>query len=138
MSQVDVSQCKSQGETDDVVRRSGNYTNCVWDHDYIQNSMKNDYLDVKYKMQAEMLMQQVGNVLRGVSQLTEQLELVDDLQRLGLEYHFENEIKTLLHEIYGKFCITREHRNQTDLHTAALAFRLLRQHGHPVTQGNKI
>uniref|UniRef100_A0A7N1A5N9 Uncharacterized protein n=1 Tax=Kalanchoe fedtschenkoi TaxID=63787 RepID=A0A7N1A5N9_KALFE len=52
-------------------------------------------------MQAEMLMQQVGNVLRGVSQLTEQLEL---------------------------------RRNQTDLHTAALAFRLLRQHGHPVTQ----
>uniref|UniRef100_A0A7N0V7E1 Uncharacterized protein n=1 Tax=Kalanchoe fedtschenkoi TaxID=63787 RepID=A0A7N0V7E1_KALFE len=134
MSQVDVSQCKSQGEMDAVVRRSGNYKNCVCDHDYIQNSMKNDYLDVKYKIQAEMLMQQVGNVLRGVSQLTEQLEVVDDLQRLGLEYHFENEIKTLLHEIYGKFCITREHRNQTDLHTAALAFRLLRQHGHPVTQ----
>uniref|UniRef100_A0A7N0VJY3 Uncharacterized protein n=1 Tax=Kalanchoe fedtschenkoi TaxID=63787 RepID=A0A7N0VJY3_KALFE len=65
--------------------------------------------------------QQVGVVLRGVSQQTEQLELVDDLQRLGLAYHFENEIKTLLHEIYKKYYIIHEHRNQTDLHTAALA-----------------
>uniref|UniRef100_A0A7N0VMY4 Uncharacterized protein n=1 Tax=Kalanchoe fedtschenkoi TaxID=63787 RepID=A0A7N0VMY4_KALFE len=59
-----------------------------------------------------------------------QLELVDDLQRLGLAYHFMEEIGAIMEKIY----LAGEYLTVTDLHTAALAFRLLRQHSFPVSQ----
>lgn len=58
-----------------------------------------------------------------------QLEHIDILQRLGLSYHFEEEIKSMLEEI----CKNKSKRNS--LYFTALEFRLLRQHGYWVPQG---
>ncbi|KAL9682429.1 hypothetical protein QQ045_014227 [Rhodiola kirilowii] len=66
--------------------------------------------------------------------ITEQLELIDDLQRLGLGYHFKQQIKSMLDKIY---CAGLE-PSEIDLHTAALAFRLFRQNGHPITEGTQM
>ncbi|KAL5564941.1 hypothetical protein UlMin_028105 [Ulmus minor] len=52
-----------------------------------------------------------------------QLEQVDMLQRLGLSYHFEKEIESIM-----KAISTNHTWNKTNLHAAALEFRLLRQH----------
>ncbi|GMN40957.1 hypothetical protein TIFTF001_010183 [Ficus carica] len=63
-----------------------------------------------------------------------QLEHIDMLQRLGISYHFENEIKSILNEIHS-------HRfnslicEKSNLYATALQFRLLRQHGHCVAPG---
>ena len=62
-----------------------------------------------------------------------QLELIDDLQRLGLGYHFEQEIKSVLMKIYEDQ--SSETLERSDLHAAALRFRLLRQHGYRISQG---
>ena len=56
----------------------------------------------------------------------EQLELIDHLQRLGLAYHFEEEINCALKTIH---CQTNEGNKENGLHETALKFRLLRQHG---------
>lgn len=65
------------------------------------------------------------------------LNLVDDLQRLGLSYHFENEISNVLENIYYKYYKTPENWTKMDLNLKALGFRLLRQHGYHIPQGTK-
>ncbi|KAL6659804.1 hypothetical protein ACP70R_002633 [Stipagrostis hirtigluma subsp. patula] len=56
----------------------------------------------------------------------ETLTLVDTLERLGIDNHFENEINTALNCIHSE---ELEFETSSDLHTVALRFRLLRQHG---------
>lgn len=66
---------------------------------------------------------------RNMKQL-EQLEIIDNLQRLGLSYHFEDEIYSILNNLSDKGS-KRDH-----LYAKALEFRLLRQHGfNIVSQG---
>ncbi|CAN4078283.1 unnamed protein product [Withania somnifera] len=55
----------------------------------------------------------------------EQLELIDILQRLGIYYHFEEEIDGVLKQIYLK---------NGELYGTALEFRLLRQQGYHAPQ----
>ena len=65
----------------------------------------------------------------------EQLELIDTLQRLGLSYHFESEMKRILEGLYNN-----DHCGDTwkeeNLYVTALKFRLLRQHRYKVYEGN--
>ena len=59
------------------------------------------------------------------------LELVDDIQNLGLGYRFEKDIKrSLQRRILEVSNVTFE----KSLHAAALSFRILRQHGYEVSQ----
>lgn len=62
------------------------------------------------------------------SSTLDQLELIDNLQRLGLAYHFEDQIQNAL--------LTMSTKSQTiekDLYTIALEFRIFRQHGFNVS-----
>ena len=62
------------------------------------------------------------------------LEFIDDIQRLGLGYRFENDIKRSLDKI-----LLLEGSNAgkgESLHHTALRFRILKQHGYNVSQGN--
>lgn len=66
----------------------------------------------------------------------EQLELIDDLQKLGVSYHFELEINKILTDFHHKNGRNVLERNkEEDLHATALEFRLLRQHGFDVSEG---
>ncbi|PWA42523.1 R-linalool synthase QH5, chloroplastic [Artemisia annua] len=71
---------KTTGITVDVteshVRRSTNYEPSSWSFDHIQSLSR---------LSEEMMMRKAGNLLRT-------LELVDELQRLGMSYLFEEEI----------------------------------------------
>ena len=58
------------------------------------------------------------------------LELIDNVQRLGLTYKFDKDINAALERIGALDDI---HKN--GLHATALSFRLLRQHGFNVSQG---
>ncbi|KAK3040259.1 hypothetical protein RJ639_028174, partial [Escallonia herrerae] len=61
---------------------------------------------------------------------SEQLKLIDDIQRLGVSYHFESEIDAALQHIHDTY-----HAGDCtdDLYTVSLRFRLLRQQGYNVT-----
>lgn len=87
-----------------------------------------------YTRQLEKLKGDVKIMLGQVGEPLHQLELIDTLQRLGIHYHFGEEIKRILHSIYNNY-----NRNDTwkngDLYATALEFRLLRQHGYHVPQG---
>ncbi|KAI9072940.1 hypothetical protein K1719_045096 [Acacia pycnantha] len=58
------------------------------------------------------------------------LELIDDVQRLGLGHRFDNEIKDALHTYVSEEETRRRTKQSISLHEAALSFRLLRDHGY--------
>ncbi|KAI5333402.1 hypothetical protein L3X38_023533 [Prunus dulcis] len=70
------------------------------------------------------------NLKAGGDDFAHKLKLIDAIQRLGVAYHFEREIEEALERIHGTTC--HDHYDG-DLHSVALGFRLLRQHGYNVS-----
>lgn len=74
------------------------------------------------------------NVLREIEDPWECVNLIDATQRLGIDYHFQEEIEAVLQRQYVLFHAVRSNP-ETDLHRAALLFRLFRQQGYLVSTG---
>nr|WNI01955.1 terpene synthase [Psidium guajava] len=113
-----------------VDRRSANYMPSVWDYNFVK-SLSADYAEERYVERVQRMKEEVKCTLERESNLLAKLELIDAIQRLGLQYRFDNEIKKALRVI-------QNHSNDAwfsnDLHSTALRFRLLRQHGYNVSQ----
>ncbi|XP_077251447.1 alpha-terpineol synthase, chloroplastic-like [Tasmannia lanceolata] len=110
-------------------QRSANYPQSLGDYDFIQ-SLKSDYTGKSYVQPIEKMKEDVRCLLRREEQPVSRLKLIDTLQRLGVGYHFKNEIK----EALGIISIDeRNTRRKSDLYATALKFRLLRQHGFEVS-----
>ncbi|KAJ0081966.1 hypothetical protein Patl1_10221 [Pistacia atlantica] len=60
-----------------------------------------------------------------------QLELIDDLERLRVSYHFQGEIKKILNKIHNNNSSNYKQRKES-LHAVTLEFRLLRQYGYDI------
>ncbi|CAA2975160.1 terpene synthase 10-like [Olea europaea subsp. europaea] len=115
-----------------VIRRSGKYTPPIWEFDYIQ-SLNSEYTEERYKTRASEMKMQVKMMLDETMEPLDQLELIDNLERLGISYHFEDEIEQILAFINRKYSKSKEPKIK-DLYATALEFRLLRQHGFNVSQ----
>ncbi|XP_059432149.1 myrcene synthase, chloroplastic-like [Corylus avellana] len=115
-----------------TVRRSANYQPSIWHYNYIQ-SLTSEYVGESCTRQLDELKGEVRMMFHKVVEPGEQLELIDILQRLGLSYHFEDEIRSTLEGVYmnTNHGICNKERN---LYTTALGFRLLRQNGFSVPQ----
>ncbi|KAA3463645.1 putative terpene synthase 12 [Gossypium australe] len=114
-------------------RSSANYQPTIWSYDFLQ-SLKNDHADIIYKERAAELEQELRFALHDENaEPVNLLELIDDIQRLGLGHRFEIDINRALE----KFVSSDDYSVATkySLHAAALRFRLLRQHGYVVSQG---
>ncbi|CAN7102179.1 unnamed protein product [Brassica rapa subsp. narinosa] len=116
-------------------RRSGNYQPSPWDHSYLL-SINNKYAKEEKVIARDLLKEKVRKMLGAETKSRrEQLELIDDLQKLGISYHFEVEINNILMDFHHKNgrgvwkCDKEE-----DLHATSLEFRLLRQHGFHVSE----
>ncbi|TYJ99412.1 (3S,6E)-nerolidol synthase 1-like [Cucumis melo var. makuwa] len=72
------------------------------------------------------------DVLREIGDPWECLNLIDATQRLGIDYHFQEEIEAVLQRQYVLFNAV-QFNPETDLHKAALLFRLFRQQGYLVS-----
>ncbi|KAL0384410.1 UNVERIFIED_CONTAM: (+)-sabinene synthase, chloroplastic [Sesamum radiatum] len=123
-------------------RRSGNYGPSLWDFDYIQ-SLNTHYTEERYLRRASELKVEVKKMLvqeKELSSVDELLELIDELQRVGISYHFEDEINQILASVFDhKYAVGKNNSEshegkERDLYPTALAFRLLRQHGFTVSQ----
>ncbi|KAJ7982691.1 Myrcene synthase, chloroplastic [Quillaja saponaria] len=113
-----------------IVRRSANYDPPIWSYDYIQ-ALSSKYLEKSYSKQHHMLKEEVKLMLGKVENHLHQLELANVLQRLGLFYHFKDDMKRILDDIY-KSIIDGNH-TWKNLCSTALEFRLLRPHGYDVS-----
>jgi len=70
------------------------------------------------------------------SELVHKLELVDTLQRIGVDYHFRKEIDELLRDIHGSQ--HEEGGHDDELYLVSLRFYLLRKHGYNVSSGKAL
>ncbi|KAL9292732.1 1,8-cineole synthase 2 [Arabidopsis thaliana] len=133
--------CKSMTKTTpdttlvELSRRSGNYQPSPWNHCYLL-SIENKYASETEVITRDVLKKKVKSMLdvEKKSRL-EQLELIDDLQKLGVSYHFEIEINDTLTDLHlkmGRNCWKCD--KEEDLHATSLEFRLLRQHGFDVSE----
>ncbi|KAI4347973.1 hypothetical protein L6164_008741 [Bauhinia variegata] len=84
---------------DAIVRRSAKNQKPVWNDDYIQ-SLSNAYVDKSLEKRHDELKREVRMMFDKVLNTLDQLELIDILQRLGLAYHFEDQIKRSLESLY--------------------------------------
>ncbi|XP_044497614.1 (R)-limonene synthase 1, chloroplastic-like [Mangifera indica] len=127
-------QCIASPElnTSTAARRSGNYLPCVWDEDHLL-SLTNEYTEEKYRKKIEKLKEELMVMINNVKRdnLLHQLELVDNLQRLGLGYHFENEISSILNSVHSN---SDDKWKKENLYATSLEFRLLRQHNYNITE----
>ena len=71
------------------------------------------------------------------TEVLSRLELIDDIQRLGLGYRFEDDIRKALDRVSSREGSFTSGLKDRSLHATALSFRLLRQNGysHKVKQG---
>ncbi|WCJ31208.1 Myrcene synthase chloroplastic [Euphorbia peplus] len=127
--------CLNPNVSTQIVRRSANFKPTIWDHDFVL-SLKTEFSEEKYTNRIRTLKEQVKIMFKKSKTPLDQLELIDILQRLGLGYHFQDQILEILLSIFNE-----KHRDDTidkstkkDLHAAALEFRLLRQHGFHISQ----
>ncbi|KAJ6371937.1 hypothetical protein OIU77_002286 [Salix suchowensis] len=123
----------TETETETETRRSANYEPNSWDYDYLLSSDTDDAIEL-YKDKAKKLDAEVrSKISNETAEFLTQLELIDTIQRLGLGYRFESEIRRALDRFVssGGF----ESVAKTSLQATALSFRLLRQHGFDVSQG---
>ncbi|XP_039118371.1 alpha-terpineol synthase, chloroplastic-like [Dioscorea cayenensis subsp. rotundata] len=116
------------------LRRSANYQPNQWDYNSI-TSLDSDYDQVKAltTILFAKMKEEVRSLIKQENEFVARLELIDDIEHLGLEHHFGEEIMDVLTSISAKsdhnLVVMKE-----DLHATALLFRLLRQHGLHVSQ----
>ncbi|KAI3972951.1 hypothetical protein MKX01_019609 [Papaver californicum] len=124
---------RTTNNTDPLLpRRFANYHPNIWNHEFVE-SLTSDYKSEMCANRAERLKEHVRGMFDGARVLPHSLKLINTVQRLGLDYHFHDEIKSALDKIYidGK----NYHVSQNDLMTIeALKFRLFRQHGYETSQ----
>nr|Q5SBP4.1 RecName: Full=Alpha-zingiberene synthase [Ocimum basilicum]AAV63788.1 alpha-zingiberene synthase [Ocimum basilicum] len=115
-------------------RRSANYQASIWDDNFIQ-SLASPYAGEKYAEKAEKLKTEVKTMIDQTRDELKQLELIDNLQRLGICHHFQDLTKKILQKIYGEERNgDHQHYKEKGLHFTALRFRILRQDGYHVPQ----
>ncbi|KAI3892512.1 hypothetical protein MKX03_018073 [Papaver bracteatum] len=120
-------------------RKYASFSPSCWDHEFVQ-SLESDFTrESKYGERAENLKEEIRRMLndqqkaskRSLPSSSSLLHLINNTQRLGFSYHFENEIKDAMEAMFKDQDIIWE---EVDLFTRAVRFRLLRQHGFDVSQ----
>ncbi|GLJ09955.1 hypothetical protein SUGI_0119070 [Cryptomeria japonica] len=129
-----------------ITRRIGNHHPNLWDDDFLQ-SLPRSYDAPCYGERAEKLIKEIKGMFNALhlhsssaDDLYQHLSMVDDVERLGIDRHFQTEIKAALDYVYrywddmnGIGC-GRE-SPCADLNTTALGFRILRLHRYGVSSG---
>ncbi|CAL1352342.1 unnamed protein product [Linum trigynum] len=107
-------------------RRTADFHPTVWADFFLTHVFSDQETVNGWNAGIEALKENVKAMLSAPT--PEKLRLIDVVERLGIGYHFEEEIEEQLQEIH-------HHPNNNideDLFTIALRFRLLRQHGYNV------
>ncbi|KAK9133647.1 hypothetical protein Scep_013175 [Stephania cephalantha] len=122
---------------DYVVRKLANFHPDIWG-DYFLNYTCDDVAIRACADEVEILKEEVRNLLNEAqTRPSEQLLLIDAIQRLSISFHFEAEIEEAMKQMYDhEIILSILHNN--NLHDVALCFRLLRQQGYDVSSGKFI
>nr|AQM50913.1 linalool synthase [Freesia hybrid cultivar] len=109
------------------LRRAASYPQNIWDDSYIQ-ALNCGYMGDEQVNEIRKLKEEVRQLFSDSKEILYQIELIDELQQLGVAYHFQDEIKDKLSTIFFSLEKTRLFMDN-DLKATSLIFRLLREHG---------
>ncbi|PIN00714.1 Germacrene-A synthase [Handroanthus impetiginosus] len=113
----------------EIARPVANFPPSLWGDRFI-NYTSDTQLREEYSKAIEVLKNEVRNVLiASNSNLVGALSLVDTVERLGISYHFENEIEKIL-QLFVELRTNNYEDEAYDLYTVSLHFRVFRQHGY--------
>ncbi|KAD3338100.1 hypothetical protein E3N88_33621 [Mikania micrantha] len=113
----------------EIIRPSSNFHPNVWGDQFLNYDEQEDQATVEKIIESlkEGIRKEIMAALDDESKHAHLLKLVNDIQRLGIAYSFEQEIDQALHHIYTVY------GNNWDHGCEFLWFRLLRQHGFYVS-----
>ncbi|KAL0435400.1 UNVERIFIED_CONTAM: Viridiflorene synthase [Sesamum radiatum] len=110
----------------DVHPTISSFSPSIWGNTFTSFSADINKVQEKYAEAVEALMEEARSMLMAKGKTTaDRLILIDTLERLGVAYHFEQEIEDQLQNIFKSHS---EREDDYDLFITALQFRLLRQH----------
>ncbi|XP_042404583.1 (+)-germacrene D synthase-like [Zingiber officinale] len=117
------------GDEEVTVRKSSKFHPSIWGDYFIQNSSLSYAEESTQRMikKVEELKVKVMSMFEETSDISQLMNLIDSIQMLGLDYHFENEIDKALRLIY------EVDDKSYGLYETSLRFQLLRQHGYHVS-----
>ncbi|KAJ0102231.1 hypothetical protein Patl1_04440 [Pistacia atlantica] len=114
--------------TTNINRPTTTYHPSIWGSHFLSYASDFVTIDAKTEQEFQGLKQEVRRMLISTTDKTfQKLCLIDVVQRLGVDYHFEKEIEDALEELYHEHCA-----DDRNLCNVALRFRLLRQQGYNV------
>ncbi|CBI20476.3 (-)-germacrene D synthase [Vitis vinifera] len=115
----------------EVARRSANFRPCFWGDRFLTYTPDDPVTHARKVQQIEELKDELRNELKATARKSSQLlNFIDSIQRLGLAYQFEREIKEALEDMYQTYNLDDD--DNDDLTNASLRFRLLRQEGYHI------
>ncbi|KAL4354472.1 hypothetical protein GQ457_06G022430 [Hibiscus cannabinus] len=112
-------------------RHLANFVPDVWGDTFLAPPPQLDMDDIT-RSEYQELKEQVRRMLMTYmdDNPSQKLDLIDEVQRLGVAYHFQKEIEDALQIIHLHHC--NHTQIDDDLYTTAVRFRLLREHGFHV------
>ncbi|KAG6637481.1 (-)-germacrene D synthase-like [Carya illinoinensis] len=117
----------------EINRRSADFQPSIWGDHFLSYASEFLEYDVNMGQQIEELKENVMTMLTApIEKPSQKLILVDAIQRLGVSYHFDNEIQEILQQLQ-KTHESDDPEYNDDLYSVALLFRLLRQDGYYVS-----
>nr|BBO53757.1 putative cyperene synthase [Scoparia dulcis] len=118
----------------EVVRPEANFPPCVWGDKFITYVFDTQMAEELSK-EIEELKDEVKSMLTAPgTKMVDTINLIDTIERLGISYHFENEIEDKLELLFSLNNKKHEDDSEShDLYSTALQFRLLRQHGRHIS-----
>nr|QBM78972.1 beta-cadinene synthase [Petunia x hybrida] len=113
-------------------RPLANFHPTVWGHHFLSYTSQLTEVTIQEKLEHEELKDTIRKLLMETADDTiPKLVLIDTIQRLGVGYHFDNEIETSIQNILDA---SQQSDNINDnLYVVALRFRLVRQQGHYIS-----
>lgn len=106
-------------------RPLADFHSTIWGHHFLNFRLQE--IGTQEKLELEALKKIVRKMLvETPDNSTQKLVLIDTIQRLGIAYHFDNEIETSIQNIFD----ASENNVDDNLNIVALRFRLVRQQGH--------
>ncbi|KAK4482528.1 hypothetical protein RD792_009687 [Penstemon davidsonii] len=112
----------------EIARPEANFSPSLWGDQFINYTFDTQEAE-KYTKEIDVLKDEVKSMLETKMVQAEAMNLIDTLERLGISYHFENEIEEKLQQFFN---LNTDYESY-DLYTVALHFRLFRQHGHRIS-----
>nr|QBM78973.1 beta-cadinene synthase [Petunia x hybrida] len=110
-------------------RPLANFHSTVWGYYFLSYTPEFTEVSIQEKVELEELNEKVRKRLVETPETsTQKLVLIDAIQRLGVAYHFDNEIEESIQHIFD--ASQQNEKDDDNLYVVALRFRLLRQQGH--------